>query len=91
MEVTAMHRIVHYLMIFLMILWTALLIADLVQGFLGGGMLAATPVDQTPIQTARSTFQALLTDLWNPAAQARAIVWGLPMMVFALIAAITQR
>ena len=32
-------NIVHYLMIFLMILWTALLIADLVQGFLGGGVL----------------------------------------------------
>ena len=86
-----MHRVVHYLMIFLMILWTALLIADLVQGFLGGGILATAPVDQTPIQTAQWTFRAVLTDLWGPAAQARAIVWGLPMMVFALIAAITQR
>jgi hypothetical protein len=91
MEVTAMHRIVHYLMIFLMILWTALLIADLVQGFLGGGVLATAPADQTPVQTAQWTFQALLPDLWSPAAQARAIVWGLPMTVFSLIAAITQR
>lgn len=86
-----MHRIVHYLMIFMMILWTALLIADLVQGFLGGGVLATAPVDQTPVETAQRTFQALLPDLWGPAAQARAIVWGLPMTVFSLIAAITQR
>ncbi len=86
-----MHRIVHYLMIFMMILWTALLIADLVQGFLGGGVLASAPAAQTPVETAQRTFQALLPDLWGPAAQARAIVWGLPMTVFSLIAAITQR
>ncbi len=86
-----MRRIVHYLMIFLMVLWTAVLVTDLVQGLLASGVFAAAPVDQTPIQTAQGAIQSLLSDLWGPAAQARAIVWGLPMMVFALIAAITQR
>ncbi len=86
-----MLRIVHYLMFFLMVLWTAVLVTDLVQGLLASGLFAAAPVDQTPIQTAQGAFQALLPDLWGPAAQARAVVWGLPMMVFALIAAITQR
>ncbi len=86
-----MLRIVHYLMIFLMVLWTAVLVTDLVQGLLASGVFAAAPVEQTPIQAARGAFQALLPDLWGSAAQARAIVWGLPMMVFALIAAITQR
>ncbi len=86
-----MLRIVQYLMLFLMVLWTAVLVTDLVQGLLASGVFAAAPVDQTPIQTAQGAFQALLPDLWGPAAQARAIVWGLPMMVFALIAAITQR
>lgn len=86
-----MRRIVHYLMIVLMLLWTAVLLADLVQGLLASGIFAATPAEQTPIQTAQGAFQALLPDLWGPAAQARAIVWGLPMTVFALVAAITQR
>ncbi len=86
-----MLRIVQYLMLFLMILWTAVLVTDLVQGLLASGVFAAAPVDQTPIQTAQGAFQTLLPDLWGPAAQARAIVWGLPMTVFALIAAITQR
>ena len=86
-----MIRIVQYLMIFLMVLWTAVLVTDLVQGLLASGVFAAAPVDQTPIQTAQGAVQALLPDLWGPAAQARAVVWGLPMMVFALIAAITQR
>ena len=86
-----MRQIVHYLMIVLMILWTAVLVTDLVQGLLASGVFAAAPVEQTPIQTAHVAFRALLPDLWGPAAQARAIVWGLPMTVFALIAAITQR
>lgn len=86
-----MLRIVHYLMIFMMVLWTAVLATDLVQGLLASGVFAAAPVDQTPIQTAQGAFQRLLPDLWGPAAEARAIVWGLPMTVFALIAAITQR
>lgn len=86
-----MLRIVHYLMFFLMVLWTAVLVTDLVQGLLASGVFAAAPVDQTPIQTAQGAFQTLLPDLWGPAAQARAIVWGLPMTVFALIAAIAQR
>ncbi len=86
-----MPRIVHYLSLFLMVLWTAVLVTDLVQSLLASGVFAATPVDQSPIQTAQGAFQSLLPDLWGPAAQARAIVWGLPMTVFALIAAITQR
>ena len=86
-----MNRIVHYLMIVLMVLWTAVLVTDLVQGLLASGIFAATPVDRTPIETAQGAFQSLLPDVWSPAAQARAIVWGLPMIVFALIAAITQR
>ena len=86
-----MPQIVHYLMFFLMVLWTAVLVTDLVQGLLASGIFAAAPDDQTPIQTAQGAIQALLPDLWGPAAQARAIVWGLPMTVFALIAAITQR
>ena len=86
-----MRRVLYYLTIVLMVLWTAVLVADLTQVLLSSGIFAATPAEQTPIQTAQEAFQTLLPDLWGPAAQARAIVWGLPMIVFALIAAITQR
>ena len=86
-----MRRVLYYLTIVLMVLWTAVLVADLTQVLLSSGIFAATPAEQTPIQTAQGAFQTLLPDLWGTAAQARAIVWGLPMIVFALIAAITQR
>jgi hypothetical protein len=86
-----MARAIYTLMIVLMILWSAALAADLVQGLLASGVFAAAPAEQSAVQTAQSVTRSLLSDLWSPAAQARAIVWGLPMIVFALIAAISQR
>jgi hypothetical protein len=91
LEIAAMNQIVHYLMFLLMVLWTAVLAIDLLQGLMASGVFAGAPADQTLVQTAQGAFQTLLPELWGPAAQARAIVWGLPMTVFALIAAITQR
>ncbi len=84
-----MHRAIYFLMIVLMVLWTAVLAADLVQSLLASGVFAAP--EQSTVQTAESVFRKLSQDLWGRAAQARAIVWGLPMIVFALLAAITQR
>ena len=86
-----MRRALNYLTIVLMVLWTAVLVVDLTQALLSSGVFAAAPAEQTPIETAQGAFQTLLPDFWGPAAQARAIVWGLPMTVFALLAAITQR
>ena len=86
-----MHRVIYYLMIILMVLWTAGLAVDLVQGLLASEVLATPAPDQSVITTAGNAYRALWPDLWGPAAQARAIVWGIPMIVFALIAAISQR
>ncbi len=86
-----MPRAIYFLMIVLMVLWTAVLAADLVQGLLASGVFAAPEPEQSAVQTAESVYRKLLPDLWGPAAQARAIVWGLPMIVFSLLAAITQR
>lgn len=86
-----MRRVLNYFTITLMVLWTTVLVVDLTQALMSSGIFAAVPAEQTPIETAQGAFQTLLPDLWGQAAQARAIVWGLPMTVFALIAAITQR
>ncbi len=86
-----MHRAIYFLMIVLMVLWTAVLAADLMQSLLASGIFAAPEPEQSVVQTAESVYRKLMSDIWGPAAQARAIVWGLPMIVFALIAAISQR
>ncbi len=86
-----MNRAIYFLMIVFMVLWTAVLAADLVQSLLASGVFAGPEPGQSTVQTAESVYRKLVQDFWGPAAQARAIVWGLPMIVFALLAAITQR
>ncbi len=86
-----MHRAIYFLMIVLMVLWTSVLAADLMQSLLASGIFAAPEPEQSTVQTAESIYRKLLPDLWGPAAQARAIVWGLPMIVFAVLAAVAQR
>jgi hypothetical protein len=84
-----MHRVVYYLMIVLMFVWTAVLVVDLGQSLLAGNPLAAA--DGSAAQAATQVFDWVRADFWGPTAQARAIVWGIPMVVFSLIAAIAQR
>ena len=86
-----MNRAFYVSMIVLMVLWTAVLAADLVQSLIASGIFAAPEPEQSMIQTAQSFIRRLSYDLWRPESQARAIVWGLPMIVFALLAAISQR
>ncbi len=86
-----MPRAIYFSVIVLKVLWTAVLAADLVQSLLASGVFAAPGPEQSTVQAAESVYRKLSLDLWGPAAQARAIVWGLPMIVFSLLAAITQR
>jgi hypothetical protein len=73
-----------------MVLWTAFLVADLVQLALSSGLLAS-PAEGEAVPAALDRGYRTVRDvIWGSAAQARAIVWGLPMIVFALVAAITR-
>ncbi len=86
-----MHRAIYYLMLVLMLLWTAALLIDIGQGLLVGQAIPPAAPTQSPVETAQGVYRSLTADLWTPAAQTRAIVWGIPMTVFSLIAAISQR
>lgn len=83
-----MRGVIYGLMVVLMVLWTAVLLVDLVQIVLASGLVGPQPATG---EAAPMAVGDALSNVWGPAAQARAIVWGLPMIVFALIAAITQR
>lgn len=86
-----MHRVIYVLMILLMIVWTAGVVYDLALVVLNSQAAAGAATEATAIQTAERAFDELWADVWGPKAQARAIVWGIPMIVFAMIAAISQR
>jgi hypothetical protein len=78
-------------MILLMVLWTAVLVVDLAQGLLSIGGIVAVGADEPAGEWVRRIALGVWYDLWSLKAQARAIVWGIPMIVFALITALTQR
>lgn len=86
-----MRRVIHATMILLMVLWTAVLVIDLAQGLLTIGDAAAVAVNEPAGEQARRLALGFWQDLWGAEAQARAIVWGIPMIVLALITALTQR
>lgn len=86
-----MRRIIFYGMIFMMVLWTAAVLADLAQGLYSTKAFDAALAADSPVATAEKIFQILWTGFWGPTAQARAIIWGLPMTVFSMIAALSQR
>jgi len=82
-----MQRLVYSLAVLMMVVWTAIVVADLVMS----GWLAGPAREGFTLADARGMFDTFRADFWGAAAQARAIVWGLPMIAFALIAALTQR
>ncbi len=74
----------------LMVIWTAGVVIDLwyvYQAASDSLVLASGALSLAEIER---LFQQVRPGVWSDAAQARAIVWGLPMMVFAMIAAISR-
>ena len=86
-----MSRIFFYLMVILMIIWTTAVLADVAGGLLATESVSAALDTGSMVQAGEAALSALWSDFWGPTAQARAIVWGIPMLVFAMIAAIAQR
>jgi hypothetical protein len=77
-------------MVLLMLVWTAVFLMELaylyysseiVTAFLGGDMMM---VDVAQL------YDTLRDDFWSLSSAARVAVWGLPMLVFAIISAETQ-
>ena len=86
-----MQRLVFVLAVLMMVVWTAIVVADLVVSIGSAGWLAGAVQQGVTPEAATGAFDAFRAEFWSAAAQARAIVWGLPMIAFALIAALTQR
>lgn len=86
-----MRRAIHSAMIVLMVLWTAIVVVDLVQSLFTSSEIIGVVANETAADRARRFAQSLWHDFWGIKAQARAIVWGIPMIVFALVTALTQR
>ncbi|MEE8187760.1 MAG: hypothetical protein V3T80_01010 [Kiloniellales bacterium] len=86
-----MQRFVFFLMVALMIVWTLILGVAVADGVLANQAVSTALAAGDPLQAVQAAAAALAADFWGPAAQARATVWGLPMIVFSMVAAMAQR
>ncbi len=78
------------LMALLMVIWTAGVVVDLWYVYLAQSDSLVLASGALSLAELERIFQQIRPGVWSDGAQARAIVWGLPMMVFAMIAAISR-
>lgn len=85
-----MRGFVHAITILLMIVWTVIVLADIAIGFsVPPGTTEAIVAGVTQDQLTQY-YQEFRSSFFSPAAQVRATVWGIPMVAFGIIAAMTQ-
>ncbi len=85
-----MRGLVLLVMVLLMALWTGAVVADLWYLISAEGATLAQQSGEFTLPEFERLFAELRPGFWSDAAQARAIVWGMPMMVFATIVAISR-
>ncbi len=85
-----MRGLVLVVMALLMAIWTATVVADLWYLYQAEAESLVLATGALSLAEIERLFQQIRPSVWSDAAQARAIVWGLPMMVFAMIAAISR-
>jgi hypothetical protein len=90
MGVKTMRGFVHGITILLMIVWSLIALADIVIGFnVPPGTTEAIVAGVTPDQLTQYYTQ-FRSSFFSQVAETRAIVWGIPMIAFGIIAAMTQ-
>lgn len=85
-----MRSVIFYAMVVLMILWTSVFIMEVAYVYFTSTAVAAMAGNEWSLGNIGAFYDAVREDVWGPAAAARVAVWGLPMIVLAIIAAVTQ-
>jgi len=85
-----MRSFIFYLMVVLMIVWTALFVMELSYVYYSSTAVAAMAGTEQNLDDYGAFYDTIRAGFWGPEAAARVAVWGLPMVVLAIISAVTQ-
>ena len=85
-----MRSFIFYLMVVLMIVWTAFFIMELSYVYFSSTAVAAMAGTEHSLGDFGVFYDTIREGFWGPDAAARVAVWGLPMVVLAIITAVTQ-
>ena len=85
-----MSRFFHGLAIFLMFVWTVAVLLDIAGSLLADPALMTALNGNIGAEESQPVLRAYWQAFWSPESERRAIIWGLPMTVFALIAVLNH-
>ena len=85
-----MRSFIFYTAVVLMIAWTAAFIFELVHVYGSSTAIAAMAGTERSLADFGVFYDTVRGGFWGPEAAARVAVWSLPMVVLAIITAVTQ-
>ena len=85
-----MRSFIFYLMIVLMIAWTAVFIMEMAYVYFSSTAVASMAGTEASLGNFGAFYDTIREGFWGPGAAARVAVWGLPMVVLSIISAVSQ-
>ena len=85
-----MRSFIFYLMIVLMIVWTAAFIMELAYVYFSSTAVASMTGTEANLSNFGAFYDTIREGFWGPGAAARVAVWGVPMVVLSIISAVSQ-
>jgi hypothetical protein len=85
-----MRSFIFYSMVVLMIVWSAVFIMEMAYVYFSSTAVAAMGGTEQSLGDFGVFYDTIRESFWGPDAAARVAVWGLPMVVLAIISAVTQ-
>ena len=85
-----MRSFVFYVMVLLMIVWSAVFLMELAYLYYSSETVTAFLAGDMMMVNVAQFYDLVRDDFWSLSSAARVAVWALPMLVFAIISAETQ-
>ena len=85
-----MRSFIFYVMIVLMIVWTAAFIMELAYVYFSSTAVASMAGTEANLSNFGAFYDTIREGFWGPDAAARVAVWGVPMVVLSIISAVSQ-
>ena len=85
-----MRSFIFYAMVILMIVWTAVFIMEITYVYFTSTAVAAMSGTEGNLVDFGVFYETIRDEFWGAGAAARIAVWALPMVVCAIISAVTQ-
>ncbi len=85
-----MRSFIFYTMAVLMVLWTTVFMMELGHIYNGSEAVVALKASEFTVADLFRFYDTLRPEIWSFSSATRLAVWALPMVVFAILSAVTQ-